>query len=55
MSVTFVTNPINLSNATAVTVSGTGDVGSTVVVTGTDGTHTTASQSESWLPTEPGS
>ena len=45
VAITAVTDPINSSNASAVSASGTGDVGSLVVLTATDGTNTTTSYS----------
>ena len=42
VSVTAVTNPVNIANQTTTTASGTTEVGATVTVTATDGTNTTA-------------
>ena len=42
VSVTTVTNPINIANQTTTTASGTTEIGATVTVTATDGTTTTA-------------
>jgi cyclophilin family peptidyl-prolyl cis-trans isomerase len=41
LSVTTFTNPVTIANETSTSISGTTDVGATVSVTATDGTHTT--------------
>jgi cyclophilin family peptidyl-prolyl cis-trans isomerase len=40
ITLTSVTNPINMGSATATTASGTGEVGATIILTATDGTNT---------------
>ena len=44
VAISTVTNPINLSNANSAAASGTGEVGATISLTVTDGTHTTTAQ-----------
>ena len=41
LSADTVTNPINFANETSTSISGVGEVGATISVTATDGTHTT--------------
>jgi len=49
-----VTSPINSTNFTSTAIHGMGEVGATITVTATDGTHTSAPKAPSLVPTAVG-